>query len=154
MKKALKIALIVLVVVFVIAQFIRPDRSAPAIDPAQTLEASAVVPADVKMILQRSCADCHSNPTTYPWYSNISPASWWLQDHINKGRHEMNFSEWATYSAKKKNKKLEEICEQVTSREMPLPSYLWIHRDAALSDDEIAALCSWSRSLAEPVNPQ
>ena len=147
MKKALKIAVIVLILLFVIAQFVRPDRSAPPIDNAQVLESNAVVPADVKAILQRSCADCHSNATSYPWYSNISPASWWLQSHINDGRHELNFSEWATYSPKKRNKKMEEVCEQVTSREMPLPSYLWIHRDAQMSDDEIKVLCSWTEAV-------
>jgi hypothetical protein len=147
MKKVLKIAIIVLVLVFVIAQFVRPDRSTPPIDNAQVLESNAIVPADVKVILQRSCADCHSNATTYPWYSNISPASWWLQSHINDGRHELNFSEWGTYSPKKRNKKMEEVCEQVRSREMPLPSYLWIHRDAQMSDDEIDVVCSWTEAV-------
>lgn len=58
----------------------------------------------------------------------------------------MNFSIWGTYSQKRKAKKLEEICEQVKEKEMPLPSYTWLHRDAALSDEEISTLCNWSNS--------
>lgn len=147
MKKALKITVIVLAAIFVVAQFIRPDRSAPAVNPAETLEANANVPENVKAILQRSCNDCHSNATAYPWYSNISPASWFLQNHINEGRHELNFSTWGTYAENRKARKLDEICEMVRSREMPLPSYLWIHRYAAMSDDDIRTICVWTEAV-------
>ena len=144
MKKALKVFIIVIIVLFAIAQFVRPDRTLPAIDSEQTLGATATVPDDVNAILSRSCNDCHSNETVYPWYSNVSPASWFLQDHINEGRSELNFSLWGTYAESRKARKLDEICENAKSREMPLPSYLWIHRDARLSDDEIARLCRWT----------
>ena len=143
-KKALKIAVAVIVLLVVVAQFIRPDRANPPVDPAQTMYASMVVPADVKAVLDRSCNDCHSNQTTYPWYTNISPLSWWLQNHINEGRHELNVSEWNTYQPRKKAKKLEEACEQVRAGEMPLPSYLVVHRDAALTQSDIDLLCKWS----------
>lgn len=146
MKKALKIAVVVIVVLFVLIQFVRPDRSNPAVNPAETLEASVEVPADVKMVLSRSCADCHSNNTSYPWYSNISPFSWLLANHINEGRQKVNFSVWNTYSDKKKSKKLEDICEQVTEGAMPLPSYLWLHRSAALSDAERNLVCDWTNA--------
>lgn len=145
MKKILKIAAIVVVLVFIVLQFFRPDRSNPAIIESETLEASTNLPADVKAVLQRSCSDCHSNNTTYPWYSNISPFSWFLAGHISDARQEMNFSIWNTYSPKKKSKKLEEICEKVEAGEMPLPSYLWIHRNAALSESDVRLLCDWAK---------
>ena len=145
MKKILKIAAIVVVLVFIVLQFFRPDRSNPAIIESETLEASTNLPADVKAVLQRSCSDCHSNNTTYPWYSNISPFSWFLAGHISDARQEMNFSIWNTYSPKKKSKKLEEICEKVEAGEMPLPSYLWIHRNAALSESDVRMLCDWAK---------
>lgn len=144
MKKALKIAAIAIVVVLAVAQFIRPDQTNPAVDPAQTLYASTEVPAEVKAVLDRSCSDCHSSQTIYPWYTNISPISWWLQNHINDGRRQLNLSEWNTYQPRRKGKKLEEICEQVKSGEMPLPSYLIVHRDAALSPSDIELLCNWA----------
>lgn len=144
MKKILKIIAIVLVAAFIVAQFFRPNRANPPVNEADTLEASSQVPENVKAVIARSCADCHSNTSKYPWYSNISPVSWFLVHHIEEGRREVNFSEWNTYNPKKKARKLEEICEQVGSGEMPLPSYLWIHWGAKLSADEIKAVCEWT----------
>lgn len=145
MKKIFKYVLIVLAVILIAAQFIRPDLSNPPTAAGQDIEASIAIPTDVRATLKRSCSDCHTNTTTYPWYSQITPVSWWLQDHISEGRHELNFSEWGTYSDRKKSKKLEEICEQVESREMPLPSYTWAHWDAPLSEAEITSLCEWTK---------
>jgi hypothetical protein len=96
--------------------------------------------------LKRSCNDCHSNETVYPWYSNISPFSWLLAEHIEEGRRELNFSVWTTYSAKKKRRKLDEVCEQITSGEMPHNQYLWIHRDAVLSQEDKKILCDWAET--------
>lgn len=140
MKKLLKITAILIVLTFAVLQFFRPDHTNPPIVMADSLQA----PADVHAVLSRSCNDCHSNNTVYPWYSNVSPFSWFLADHIEHGRSELNFSIWNTYSPDKKLRKLEEICEQVESGFMPLPSYLWIHRDAALNEDEAKMLCDWT----------
>src|ERR1051326_6724994 len=106
MKKWLKIALIAIVVFLVVGQFFRPSHVNPPIDPAKTLVATTPVPANVESIFERSCYDCHSNRTVYPWYANVAPLSWWLASHINDGRRELNFSEWAPYSQKKKLRKL------------------------------------------------
>lgn len=146
LKKILKITAIVLVVGFVVAQFIRPDFTNPPVDPAETLNASTQVPADIQQILTTSCSDCHSNQTVYPWYSKITPSNWFLADHIKEGRREMNLSVWNTYKTEKKKRKLDEICEQVEDGKMPLPSYLWIHRDAALDASQRQALCDWAKT--------
>jgi len=144
LKKILKLAAIVIVAALLVAQFIRPDFSNPPINEAETLEASVQVPENIKAIMKRSCSDCHTNTTVYPWYSQISPVSWWLKNHIDEGRRELNFSVWATYQPKRKAKKLEEICEQVNEGEMPLPSYTWAHRDAILSAEDSKFLCDWA----------
>lgn len=146
LKKIIKIVLIVIVVALIVAQFIRPDFTNPLVVDTETLSASTEVPADVQRVLSRSCSDCHSNETRYPWYSNVSPFNWFLADHIEEGRGEMNFSVWNTYSPKKRVKKLEELCEQVEEGAMPLPSYLWIHRDAILAEGEANLLCSWAKA--------
>lgn len=151
MKKAFKILVLVLVVAVIAIQFFRIDKTNPPIVESATIDATMVVPADVKLVLGRSCNDCHSNLTEYPWYSNVQPAAWFLKDHIDHGRRELNFSEFATYSAKKKKHKLEEICTYVESGAMPLPSYLWIHRDAILADSEKKLLCDWAKSEAEKI---
>jgi hypothetical protein len=93
----MKIALIVIVVLLVVAQFFRPSFVNPPIDPTKTLVATTPVPANVESIFERSCYDCHSNKTVYPWYSKVAPVSWLLARDINGGRHQVNFSEWATY---------------------------------------------------------
>jgi len=146
MKRVLKIIVVVLFVAFIVVQFIRPDMTNPPVVPEQTLEASTQLPENVKTILSRSCADCHTNSTVYPWYAQISPFSWFLAEHIKDGRRELNFSEWASFENRRKKRKLEEICEQVETREMPLPSYLWIHWDAKMSDEEIRIVCDWTKT--------
>jgi Haem-binding domain len=151
MKKILKIATVVLFVALAIVQFIRPNFSNPPIVPGETLEDSTAVPAEVQMLMSRSCNDCHSNKTLYPWYSQISPFNWFLADHIEEGRNEMNFSVWNTYTPKKKLKKLDEIREQIETMEMPLPSYLWIHRDAKLSEEQSKLIRDWATEEAQKI---
>lgn len=146
MKKILKIVVVLIVTAFVGIQFFRPTFSNPPIVPGQTLEDSTLVPAEVQMVLSRSCNDCHSNKTIYPWYSQVAPMSWLLADHIDAGRHELNFSEWNTYTLKKKAHKLEEICEMVEGGSMPLSSYLWMHRDAVLEPTQRTLLCDWAKA--------
>lgn len=146
LKKLIKITLVVIAAAFIIAQFIRPDFTNPPVVPAETLAASTDVPADIQQVLARSCNDCHTHSTQYPWYSQVSPFSWFLAMHIEDGRRELNFSVWNTYTTDKKLRKLEEICEQVGLAYMPLPSYLWIHRDAALSESESKLLCEWAKA--------
>ena len=144
MKKILKITIIILFVAFVAIQFYRPAKTNPPIIETETLEAATDVPEAVVKILSRSCNDCHTNNSNYPWYSEVAPMSWGVIDHINEGRRELNFSTWETYNPKRKKHKLEEICEMVTSGEMPHYQYLWIHWDARLTDDDKKIMCDWT----------
>ncbi len=146
MKKWLKIFVLALFVIFIAIQFYRPARVNPEINPADEI---ADVPENVGKILQTSCSDCHTNKTDWIWYSNIAPVSWKMVEHVNEGRQHLNLSIWNTYETKKKDRKLEEICEQVETREMPLPSYLWIHWGAKLSDENIKILCNWTETERE-----
>jgi hypothetical protein len=146
MKKALKIIAVVLFVVFVVIQFFRPDFTNPPVTQAETLEATTQVPENVQAILKRSCNDCHTNVTEFPWYSKIQPSASFLKGHIDDGRRHLNFSVWNTYEARKKRNKLEEVCEQVEGKMMPLPSYLWIHWSAKLSDEDGMILCDWAKA--------
>ena len=141
MKKLLKVVLIAFAAIFLAAQFVRPSFSNPPVDPAQELRA----PAHVQTILDRSCNDCHSHRTTYPWYSRITPVSWWLKDHIDHGREELNFSEFAKYPPRDADHLMEEVCEMVEKGEMPLREYVWGHPGAKLSDADRQTLCAWSK---------
>ncbi len=151
LKKVLKVTALGLALLLIVLQFIGIDKTRPTIVDNETLEAAVNVPADISLILGRSCNDCHSHKTVYPWYANIQPIGWFLRDHIEHGSEHLNFSVFNTYSLDKKAKKLVEICEEIEAGGMPLPSYLWIHRNALLSMSEKKALCEWTREEAAKI---
>lgn len=144
MKKKLLLAILV---IFIGIQFFRPARNQSTAISANDVSQHYNVPANITDILKRSCNDCHTNNTVYPWYSNVQPVTWWLQNHINEGKRELNFSEFGSYTPKKQDHKMEEFIEQIEKDEMPLNSYLWIHHDAKLSADDKQALIDWAKKL-------
>lgn len=125
-----------LVLGFAAAQLVRPDMTNPPVEAAMLVDSNTSIPADVKPIFKKACADCHTNETRYPWYSKITPVNWWLQDHIDEGREHMNLS--------LSMDEVDDVCEQVESGEMPLPSYTWGHPEAVLTAGEKQILCSWA----------
>jgi hypothetical protein len=135
--------LIGVVIVLVGIQFIRIDKTNPPVDASKDFMTITDPPEEVEKLIRTSCYDCHSNESTYPWYSNIAPVSWWVKDHINEAREELNFSEWGTYEWKRTDHKLEECAEEVDEVEMPLKSYLIAHSEARLSDEDRAKLVDW-----------
>jgi hypothetical protein len=144
-KKILKVVVLVVATAFVVIQFFQIDKTNPPIVETETLEATVSVPPDVSFILSRSCNDCHSQKTLYPWYISIQPAGWFMRDHIDHARSHLNFSVFKTYASKKQAKKLEEVCDEVEQGRMPLPSYLWLHREAVLSESDKRVLCDWAK---------
>jgi hypothetical protein len=142
-----------LLIALVLIQFIRPERNISEVPSENDIRVHYAVPAEVESILKRACFDCHSNNTYYPWYTNIQPVGWWLQNHINEGKGELNFSEFAAYSPKKADHKLEEVVEMVEEKEMPLESYTWVHKDAVLNAQEIETLVNWANSLRATIQP-
>jgi hypothetical protein len=151
MKKVLKRSLLVLLIVLVVIQFFRPGPNRAAGPPTQDITAGYAVPQPVMHVLQRSCYDCHSNNTSYPWYSKVQPVAWWLDDHIKEGKRELNFSEFAAYSPKKAAHKLDEIIAETGEREMPLSSYTLMHSQAKLSDAEIKLISDWATALGDSI---
>jgi heme-binding protein len=143
-KKILKIALLVFIVAIIVIQFFRPDRLHTDEITQDHIIRKMNVPDSALSILKRSCYDCHSNHTTWPWYSNISPVSWLVADDVKEGRKKMNFSEWGKLSQSKQVLRLESICEQIKEGEMPLPNYLIIHTNAVLTEHDKEILCQWS----------
>lgn len=146
--RALGIGGIALFAGALLIQLFGPEPTNPATDPARTLSARVHVPADAAAVLQRSCADCHSNDTKWPWYSHVAPVSWFVIDHVNHGRSHFNYSDWAKYDADQVAQLLKNTCELTRKGEMPLPSYLRMHKDAALSPADVDTLCRWSSTLA------
>lgn len=141
--KIVKKGLLLLLVVFIIAQFFGPEKNDGDIASVEAFMADTNPPEDVKLILKTACLDCHSDHTRYPWYSQITPVNYWMADHIKHGKGDFNISKWNDYSDKKKDHKLEEIAEEVEEGHMPLPSYTWTHSDAKLSPEQIEAVEQW-----------
>ncbi|MEK6337441.1 MAG: heme-binding domain-containing protein [Acidobacteriota bacterium] len=142
--RILKWIAIVLVVMFIGIQFVRPARTNPQVDEAQTIFARTQMTPEVSAILDRSCRDCHSNKTVWPWYTNVAPISWWLSNHVNDGRKDMNFSEWGQLAHDRQDRKLRQICDEVSDNIMPLSSYLPMHPQARLSEQDKKTLCDWT----------
>lgn len=147
MGRLLKRLILVGLVVFVVIQFVGPARTNPASDPAKHLTKRLAVPADVKATLDRSCANCHSNATVWPWYAHVAPVSWNVISHVNDGRGSMNFSDWPE-GAEEAADLLDGICDEVKKGTMPMPQYTWVHRDAVLTDADRKRLCEWSSKAA------
>lgn len=137
---------IALAAMLVILQFIRPTRNGSWEKSEDDISLAINVPGDVYQILNTSCYDCHSNHTTYPWYTNIQPLGLWMQHHVDEGKAELNFSEFKTYTLKRQKHKLEEIAEQVNEHEMPLSSYTLIHKNASLSPEQMTLLTNWANA--------
>lgn len=144
-KKILKVVLLILVIAFIVIQFIRPEKNL-ANSPASE---QSVFPADVQRIIKTSCYDCHSSNTRYPWYAEVQPVAWWLAGHISDGKSELNFDEFSGYRPRRQYRKLVEIEKQISTDEMPLPSYLWIHNDAVLSAEGKSILINWSIAMRD-----
>jgi hypothetical protein len=134
------------IVSFIVIQAFRPSRTNPKADPTYDISTAMSVPPEVAGILNRSCDDCHSNGTVWPWYSNVSPASWLVAFDVNHGRNALNFSEWGMRNPEKNNEMLGEICKEVTEREMPGLMYPMMHAAAKLTDADIQTICRWTHA--------
>ena len=131
-------------VALLLIQLLPSGRSNPPVVQAQTIERTLTVPADVKAILDRSCHNCHSNDTVWPWYAHVAPISWLMVGDVNAAREDMNLSEWGEANADAQRDTLLEVCRQVKKGAMPLSSYRLLHREAALSAADVTTLCNWS----------
>ncbi|NJW52675.1 heme-binding domain-containing protein [Salinimicrobium oceani] len=149
--KFLKIIGLALLIAFVGIQFIPTKLNQDDYIPKSDFTVIYEVPENINKILQTSCYDCHSNNTNYPWYNKIQPFTWYLNDHIEEGKEELNFSEFGEYSSRRQSSKLRSISSQVEDGEMPLSSYTLVHWDAKLSDKEKKKFIAWMDSLAKEV---
>jgi hypothetical protein len=149
MKKFIKIFVIVIIIVFIGIQFFRPNRTNPISDKSRDVSYYLNIPVNLKQILERSCYDCHSNLTRWPWYTNVAPVSWLVASDVNEARSDMNFSEWGTYNIADQIDYLNQINKQVKKGSMPLGKYLLLHSDAKLTDADRNLLSGWASTAAD-----
>lgn len=140
-KKNIIRVLIGLVVIFIAIQFVSVEKTNPPVTGEMKL------PPEIKTVMQRSCYDCHSNETVWPWYSKVAPVSWLVSKDVVEGREELNFSEWDKYTDKRRTKKIKEIWNEVEEGEMPMLIYTFTHRDAVLSDKDKELIKNWVNSF-------
>lgn len=147
----MKRILLVILILLIVAQFFRPGHNDGAAEAATDITHAVHVPDTVMSLLRTSCYDCHSNHTSYPWYSKISPVSWWLANHINDGKRELNFTTFTTYNYKRMGKKLKSTAHEVQEGDMPVNSYLLIHTNAKLNDAQKKLIIGWADSAQAEV---
>jgi hypothetical protein len=147
--KWFKIMLIVFVSTLLIIQFFPAAQNSSKGNFPGSIEEKYLVPASVQSVLKRSCYDCHSNNTVYPWYSRIQPFSWWLSHHIKEGKQELNFNEFGNYSRRRQVSKFNSIAKSIQNGSMPLKSFLLMHTQARLSNEEKAMVVSWANKLKD-----
>ncbi len=143
----IKKILVVLLIILIIIQFIKPGRNIHAGGQPADISTLYAVPPDVDSILIVACKDCHSNNTRYPWYNNFQPVAWFLANHVQDGTNSFNLNEFATYPVARQYDKIEEIKKQIDKGDMPLYSYTIIHRDARLTNMEKNTIISWSENI-------
>ncbi len=149
----IKKILLGLAAVLLILQFFQIDKTNPEYDSPKDFMAMYPPSAEVASILKAACYDCHSYETEYPWYTYTQPLAWWVKDHIDEGRDELNFSEFGNYNPRRADHKLEEGIEYTETEEMPLPSYTWAHGDARLTWEQRELLIDWFAELRPIVYP-
>jgi len=144
LNKRLRTILISFLATLVLASVLsRPRKSEKANAP---ILSGAQISPELLHTIERSCGDCHSEATHYPWYGYVAPVSWLIQRDVNSGREHLNLSKWNEYSLVRRERCLSEIANQVRDGEMPLPLYTLMHRRARLSEAEGNAIFQWTQA--------
>jgi hypothetical protein len=129
----------------------------PSVVANRRIEAHVAIPKDVEAILLRSCRDCHSFETRWPWYSRLPLVSGFLQRDVERARAHMNFSDWSAKLAQGDDEvhaALSGMCEELRSDSMPLTQYRWLHRESRLTKGDVEIVCRWTdRITGAPPSP-
>jgi hypothetical protein len=145
MRKRLIQAAVLLVALFAVAQLIRPGRTNPPVDPSRTIGAHPGTAPALVAVLDRSCGDCHSNATAWPWYTQIAPLSWAMAHEVSAGRKAVNFSAWAGYPPEQQRDLLAQSCQDATSGRMPWSAWIKLHPETKLSAEDVGTICAAAR---------
>lgn len=148
----IKAGLLALLIILLAIQLIQPARNHNGQAVNEDISKISRVPEQVQGIFKKSCYDCHSNQTEYPWYTYIQPVGLWMNSHIREGKEELNFSEFAAYSKRRQLSKLKSIGESIQDGKMPLSSYTFIHQNARLSENEKALILDWVKNTRDSLS--
>lgn len=152
MGRRLMQAAVVLVVLFAVAQLVRPPQTNRPIDPGRTLQAHAGTAPTLVAVIDRSCADCHSNVATTRWYTRVAPLSWLMAYSVGKGREALNFSEWGTYPPARQRQLLAAVCSDVSAGKMP-GAYTMFRPETRLSPQDVETVCAAVQQIGAEIKP-
>jgi len=139
-------------IVFIAIQFFRPARNKSNQVPDTDISKIVRTSESVQVVLKNACYDCHSNNTNYLWYSNFQPTGWLMAKHIRKGKEELNFSEFGSYSQRRQLSKLNEIANSFKDNIMPLSSYKMMHKNARINTYEKSLLINWAQQSKDSLS--
>jgi hypothetical protein len=100
------------------------------VNPATVSEPTWSSP-EARALVKEHCFQCHSNETSWPWYSNVAPASWLLQFDVDAARRKFNFSDWNSNPGDQN-----EITEAIQSGKMPPVQYWIFHPSSRLNGQQ------------------
>ena len=146
MKRPLRLHVLLGALIAVLSAFVHPFASTKAQRSDRPLLLDATFDPQVVRILERSCQNCHSEKTAWPWYSYVAPVSWMIESDVARARGHMNLSRWNGYPPGRQQEILSEMSSLVGNRVMPPPRYLLLHPEARLSDGEVDYLYQWVKS--------
>ncbi len=148
MRRTYKTIILVIIIVFVAIQFFQPEKNTST-DASELIIVKEPMPENVKQIISNSCLNCHSNQTRYWWYDKISPASWFVYDHIKDAKHDLNFSEWGEMDVFDRIAALDKMGKEVNRKDMPLGSYTLMHKEAKLTEEQRKEFVDWTKNRSE-----
>jgi len=153
-RKVVVSGLAVILVLDVSSAFIHPFGAVKHQNsPRPLLSGSSITPEALR-IITRSCQNCHSEKTEWPWYSYVAPTSWLLERDVSRARSRMNLSHWDEYPSQRRFVLLKEIPVMVGRRRMPPSRYLLMHPNAKLSDTEVKEITRWARAEGQRYAPR
>ncbi len=142
------------IAVLILIQIVQPSRTNPPVIPSRSLEAHVDVPQEVQAVLKRTCYDCHSNATVWPWYSYVAPVSWYVAHDVNTARGHVNLQDWEAQVNEQEGKEhLGLTCKLVRNGQMPPADYRLMHKGTDVTPEETNAVCAWSQKFASAEDP-
>ncbi|HMM11793.1 MAG TPA: heme-binding domain-containing protein [Bacteroidales bacterium] len=145
------IVIIVILFVFGIIQFIRPERNLATVESRYDVFYLTETNPELVRLVKTACYDCHSDRTAYPWYASIAPVSWMIGQHVKDGKKHLDFSKWLVYDKEERLHHLREIKEVLQEAEMPPAIYLLMHSEAKLSGPDRSMIIQWADSLGAQI---
>src|SRR5215469_5360684 len=142
-------------IVVLASLLIHPYGPVKSAKSSQMLLSGAEISPQILNVFERSCQNCHSDHTEWPWYSYVAPMSLMIESDVARARSRMNMSRWTEYGAEDQEADLTSLAASMRSREMPPSSYTMIHPQSKLSGAERQLIYDWARTerqrLKQPI---